>query len=222
MRFEILLCIGVVAGWGAQAQTEHQQETSEPATEKDLADCIQDREAFFALDFWTFDQDHELGHRAVARKPGCALFAADLIRDYHARLRETGQPVTFEYEQQEVTISANGEVSLLYWHEGQTRAFEGQTPRAIELFRLSLKSEEQNHGAWNEYALASIAFLENDLPELLQQRSEMAASEQKNHINLGVVDGLIACFGATYLEAYGSDDCNRRPGWDEAEPEPER
>lgn len=219
MRLGVFLCAIVLAGVGAQAQGAPEGGSENPSGSKAQAECIEDREAYFSLDFWTFDQDLERGHRAIARKPGCQLVAADLIRDYHARLREIGEPVTFEYNEQEVTISATGEVSLLYWHEGQTRAFEGQTSQAIELFELSLKPEVENHGAWNEYALASIAFLKNDLPELKTQRSAMAKSEPQNSINLGVVDSLIACFGATYREAYGSDECNRRPGWDAAESE---
>ncbi|MEL6666736.1 MAG: hypothetical protein AAFQ24_11395, partial [Pseudomonadota bacterium] len=138
--------------------------------------------------------------------------AADLIRDYHARLRETGQPVTYEYEEREITISVNGEVSLLYWHEGQIRAFQEQTEQAIELFALSLKPEHENRRNWNEYALASIAFLQQDFPELLRQRTKMVSGDRQQDINLGVVDGLIACFGKPYAEAYGSIECNRRPG----------
>ena len=217
MRFAVFLFAICLAGLDAQAQVVPGAEANDPSDAKAPAECIEDREAYFSLDFWTFDQDHERGHRAVARKPGCELDAADLIRDYHARLRAIGEPVTFVYEGREVTMSETGEVSLLYWHEGQTRAFEGQTSQAIELFRLSLKPEQENHGAWNEYALASIAFLKNDLPGLKRQRSAMADSQPETSINLGVVDSLIECFGATYQKAYGSDECNRRPGWDSTE-----
>ena len=218
MRLGLFFCAVLLAGFYAQAQIAPEVESVSPTRGETPANCIENREAYFSLDFWTFDQDPNKGHRGVASKPGCELAAADLIRDYHERLREVGEPVTFEYNEQEVTISSNGEVSLLYWHEGQARAFEGQTSQAIKLFQLSLKPEEENHGAWNEYALASIAFLKNDLAELKSQRSVMARAELQNTINLGVVDGLIACFGATYREAYGSDECNRRPGWDSAEP----
>lgn len=219
MRFKSGFCAALLVGLSAQAQVASERGSERPEGEKTAAECIEDRELFFSMDFWTFDQDPERGHRAIGRKPGCELVAADLIRDYHARLRAIGEPVTIEYDQQVVTISATGEVSLLYWHEGQIRAFEGQTEQAIELFTLSLKPEAENHGAWNEYALASIAFLENDLPELKRQRSAMARSEPPDSINLGVVDGLIECFGATYRKAYGANECNRRPGWDEDESE---
>ena len=207
MRLLSIALVSVFAGLIALAQSE---ET--PI----LPDCQYDREAMLAMDYWTFDQDPEQGVRSIAGRPGCELVAADLIRDYHALLRERGEPVTVEYEDREFTMSETGEMTILYWHEGQIRASEGQTKQAIQLFKLSLKPAERNFGAWNEYALASIAFLENDREELLFQRSLMAESEPADSINLGAVDGLIACFGQTYSEAYGSKACNRRPGWDTA------
>lgn len=219
MRLVLNLVLAVLIGLGVQAQSATNPDAEEANHPETSAECIEDREAYFSLDYWTFDQDVERGYRSVALTRGCELAAADLVRDYHALLREKGQPVTYVYDQREITLSTTGEVSILYWHEGQIRAFEGQTQRAIDLFKLSLKPEENNHRNWNEYALASIAFLQNDFPELLRQRTKMASGERPFDINLGVVDGLIACFGATYREAYGSDQCNRRPGWDAPEPE---
>lgn len=206
MRFGVYLCFAALIGLSAHAQVVAGPDTASEAK------CIEDREAYFALDFWTFDQDPERGHRAIGAIPGCELVAADLISDYHDRLRTIGQPVTIEYNQQAVTISKTGEVSVLYWHEGQIRAFAGQTEQAIELFELSLKSKSEARRTGDEYALASIAFLQNDFPELLRQRTKLASRERRNDINLGVLDGLIACFGEPYAKAYGSIECNRRPG----------
>ena len=178
--------------------------------EGDAPPCVQDREAFMAMDYWAFDQSPE-GVRSVSERAECELEAADLIRDYHEMLRQRGEPVTFEYEGSTITMGATGEVFILYWHEGQLRAFAGQTDRAADLFRKSLKPEDQNFQGWNQYALASIAFLEDDRVALTAQRNELAERVPADNINLGVVDGLIACFGKSYSDAYGSDACNRRP-----------
>lgn len=184
---------------------------SQAAAEEAIsAPCIEDRGAFMTMDYWTFDQSTE-GVRSVSERAECELEAADLIRDYHAMLRERGDPVTLDYDGNTITMAEAGEVSILYWHEGQLRAFAGQTDQAAMLFRKSLKPDEKNYQGWNQYALASIAFLEGDFNSLKAQRGELADRVPKDNINLGVVDGLIACFGKSYSEAYGSDDCNRRP-----------
>jgi len=39
----------------------------------------------------------------------------------------------------------------------------------------------------------------------------LAACLPADNLNLGVVDGLIACFNRSYKEAYGNKACNRRP-----------
>ena len=163
-----------------------------------------------AMDYWTFDQAPD-GSRAVLDKPGCELAGADLIRDYHAALRARGEPVTHAFEQGSVTFSETGEVPLLYWHEGQVRAMNGQAEQAAALFRKAIKPEDQNVMGWNEYARASIAFLVRDRAALEAERSNLAARVPADNLNLGVVDGLIACFGRSYKEAYGDTACDRRP-----------
>lgn len=177
--------------------------------------CVEDVEDLLSLDYWTFDQDPERGIRTIWTKPGCELAAADLYRIYHQRLRDKGEPVIVDIEQGTYTISQTGELTILYWHEGQIRAGVGQTDQAIDLFEKSLKPEDKNRHAWNEYARASIAFLEGDRDELLRQRAAMAERVEPDDINLGAVDSLIACFGKSYKEAYGSKSCNRRPGFED-------
>ncbi|KCZ95775.1 putative lipoprotein [Hyphomonas hirschiana VP5] len=90
---------------------------------------------------------------------------------------------------------------------------EGDTPTAVELFRLSLKPPEENNAGWNEYVRANIAFLEGDFERLLNEREALSAMARPGYgdINLGVVNGLIACFGRTYLDAYTTAECDRRP-----------
>lgn len=181
------------------------------AQSSDGQDCLVEEAEYLSLDFWTFDQDPVLGWRSLLSIPGCQLAAADLVANYHRALRDRGQPVIVDHPQGKHTLSEDGEIFLLYWHEGQLRAFEGQTQRAIELFRKSIKPDANDHFGWNEYALASIAFLESDIEELKRQRDLLAPKDGGTKINLGVVDGLIACFGQSYADAYGSRECNRRP-----------
>ena len=177
--------------------------------------CTVNRDRFFELDFQTFDQDPSQGWPSIARIEGCQLAAADLIAEYHSRLIEAESPVYIEVpEHGQVVFSQTGVVPLLYWHEGQLRAFQDdpeQTLRAIELFRLSTASPEKNGSGWNlnHYAFGSIAFLEGDLDELTKQYDQLAA-KNPNSLNLRVLEGLIACFGRTYKDAYGSAECNRR------------
>ena len=67
--------------------------------------CQFDRPALLALGVDAFDQDLKGGWRVIANKKGCEDEAAELIQQYR--------------EQQE------GSLSILYWHEGQLRAFVG-------------------------------------------------------------------------------------------------
>jgi len=189
---------------------------SSPPLQKYVADdgtaCVADRDALMHLDFWTFDQDPERGIRKVLDKQGCDLAAADLMADYHARLIEKGERVAYKFPDQEVVFSETGEVGMLYWHEGQVRAFAGQTDRAVELFRKSIAADLYDNAAKKHYALATIAFLQHDKDALLAERGALAGIAPENDLNLGVVDGLVACFGKSYDVAYGSPECDRRPG----------
>jgi len=195
---------------------------STPPPQEYLADdgtaCIADRDALMHLDFWTFDQDPERGVRKVLDKPGCDLAAADLMADYHAALIGKGERVAYKFPDQEVTFSETGEVGMLYWHEGQVRAFAGQTDRAIDLFRKSVSADIDNSAAKQHYALATIAFLEHEKDGLLVERKALAEIAPPDDLNLGVVDGLVACFGKSYKVAYGAPECDRRPGRTPAAP----
>lgn len=195
--------VGAIVVMGLGVGTAAGEEAASPP-------CVEDRSAFMAMDYWTFDQAPE-GVRSISDRPGCDAAAADLTRDYHAMLRERGEPVTHDYDGQTVTMSEDGEMSILYWHEGQLRAFAGNVGAAANLFRKSLKPEEENYQGWNQYALASIAFLEKDLEALQGYRGALAERVPDDNLNLGVVDGLIACFDRSYADAYSAADCNRRP-----------
>ena len=155
-----------------------------------------------ALDERAFDQDMNGGWRRVAGRSGCTSAAADLIAAY----REAHPDHT----------------TILYWHEGQLGADEGQTKAAIALFERSYDRGNiwNIDSGWNSYVDATIAFLRQDMDGLKAARQALAtlpppekqpgARPEAKAIktrswppNLGVVDGLIRCFSKPYRLAYG-------------------
>ncbi len=160
--------------------------------------CAFDAQKMMSLSLAEFDQDMNGGWRAIARVPSCRKAAADLIRRYRKK---------------------HGATPILYWHLGQLRAEVGQKDRAIRLFDLSRKPMEADPIGWNHYVDATIAFMRRDRPALLAARQRLAAIPKLEGFNpvspsgqpinmtwppnLNVVDGLIACFGRGYEEAYG-------------------
>ena len=169
--------------------------------------CAYDRQQMLALDLRAFDQDMDGGWRALSRREGCTLAAADLIRDYRhsRRLSDT----------------------ILYWHEGQLRASAGQTEPAIALFEQSRKNPDDGFG-WNSYVDATIAFLRRDRPALLAARDALARLPMpagfapvdtegrplqiRWPMNMDIVDAFVACFGRSYSEAYGGACRTLAPG----------
>lgn len=164
------------------------------------------------LDPWAFDQDREGGWRVVARREGCEPAGAALIETYlHFAPQLDAQSF-----------------SILRWHAGQMHASSGETEAAIAWFSAAKKPGDD---AWNLYADATIAFLEEDrdaaetaraaLAALAPGEAEQAARRQaiadNPHItfpdgfvtqpmNLNVVDKLLACWGQPYTQAYGTCD----------------
>ncbi|MGO4409479.1 MULTISPECIES: hypothetical protein [unclassified Brevundimonas] len=170
--------------------------------------CPHDRAALLALSPAAFDQDLEGGWRTLGEKPECAAAAADLLAAY--RKAHWGELTP-------------GELHINFWHEGQLRAGLGQTEAATRLMMAGVDPEPPNSG-FSDYALGTIAFLHQDRPGLLAARERLAetpkpvdfdrAAERFKAaygftltwpMNLDVLDGLIACFGRPYNEAYG--DC---------------
>lgn len=94
----------------------------------------------------------------------------------------------------------------------------GATEEAIRLFERARSVDGDPYG-WNLYVDATIAFLQNDKSALLNAREELTRlprppdfqpRDQAGNLlniswpmNLEVVNGLIACFGRGYEEAYG-------------------
>ena len=160
-------------------------------------------------DVQTFDQDPQKGWRSVADRLECRAHAAELLREYREMLQMR--------------------LDVLAWHEGQLRAELGQIDDAIRLFERARRPEVvlgQRQEIWNAYVDATIAFLKGDRASLLRARERLAvapvpvimqlqpdgslrASKPDAPPNLDVVDGLIACLGRPYFEAYGSQ-CRRQ------------
>ena len=144
-----------------------------------------------ALPFLKFDQDEAGGWRELADQ-GCKLEAALLIDAYLA----DAPPELSEMEK-----------GNLYFHAGQLFAMSGQNRLAVSHMLHSLNPQEPIDGdlAWNDYVLASVAFLSRNRQQLQNERNQLAAAKQTrgNKINLGVVEGLANCFDKPYDVAYG-------------------
>lgn len=181
--------------------------------------CVYDQDAMLRLDPNTFDQDDNAGFRQLGNHPECRTVAADIIALYIDRHKDE--------------LARRWQVPSFKWHEATMRALAGETKRAIPLMRQSIKPERgpdefvgwsEYARPWNEYVKATIAFLNHDRRGLKRARERLAKSpipagfanidtSQTGGVlppwpqNLDVVDGLIACFGRPYEEAYGSAEC---------------
>lgn len=169
----------------------------------DSKTCRQIDDAMLGMAFQDFDQG-DLGWRSL-EAPGCEAVAADGIKRYR--------------EQNGGALEDN---SGLIWHEAQLRASAGQTDEALELM---VRKRETDLSSIRPYTDPSIAFLRQDKAALLAAREALVAMPEPDEyrqaadryaktypdlpplswpLNLDVVDGLIACFGRPYVEAY---DC---------------
>lgn len=143
------------------------------------------------LGFDAFDQDAVAGWRTLSMKPGCEEAAANLVRAYR--------------------MNSESYLPLLYWHEAQLRAELGHNAAAVTLMKKSRGPADRDRFGWNAYVDATIAFLQNDRRSLTEARNRLAVLPKPNIAdpkrswppNLGVVEGLIHCFGETYKIAYG-------------------
>ncbi|MBV6850744.1 hypothetical protein [Xanthomonas euvesicatoria] len=195
----MLLIVVAQPGWAEPAQP---------------AGCSYDHAALLALDEDAFDQYMQGGWRTIADRPGCAVAAADLLRDYRQAHAITG--------------------GIVLWHEGQMRAEAGQTAQAIALFEKSYKPAAEDLAGWKPYVDATIAFLKRDRAGLGAARAQLAsvpypqgkdmpplqdgymvfpAEKGRPEVklrwppNLDVVDGLIKCYDEPYSVAYDAQRC---------------
>ena len=167
-------------------------------------DCSYDLDAMLALDRQAFDQNKSGGWRPLAQKKGCEIATAELIREWRHHKRD--------------------HEGILYWHEGQMRAFGGDTQQAIALFELTYNPPELDGDfGWNYYVSGTIAFLARDRDRLkLAIEGLSAIPEPSNNTftrpdgtvirlswppNLDVLEALERCWERSYSEAYGTEEC---------------
>lgn len=138
------------------------------------------------LSYEKFDQTDGEGFRVLAAK-GCEKEAADLIIEY---IRATG-------------ASENS----LRWHIAQLRASHGDAAEAVKYAKTVLNDKEdfdKNPLRWNDYVLATIAFLEQDKKKLIHHRDKVAKAKQAhfgNELNLKLLDSLVRHFNKSYKYA---------------------
>lgn len=180
--------------------------SNETTGEKKTEVCLTPGTDYLALDFMAFDQTMDAGWREVANREGCAVAAANLIKEYRTTKSDLSE----------------GMLSTMRWHEGQMRAEAEQSEQAVTLFKTTYKDAENDSFGWNYYVAATIAFLEQDREALIEARERLAALPKPSDINmtdadgnpvqidwppnLKVVDNFLRCFGKDYAAAYG--ECN--------------
>ncbi|WP_313912571.1 hypothetical protein [Tahibacter sp.] len=136
-----------------------------------------------------FDQTEGQGFRALARA-GCYREAGDLIEAWMKR--------------------RDAVPSNVHWHLAQMRAHHDDRPAAIAAARRSLQPAEAPDAAfkWNDYALATIAFLERDRTAFDRHRNALATAASQhagNALNLKLIDLLGRHFDLNYLQAQRAD-----------------
>jgi len=160
------------------------------AAHASAADCAESFQAHLESDlklsYQEFDQTMKAGFRALAEQ-GCTSEAADLIEAYVQATGATQKSLT--------------------WHIAQLRATAGDYPRAILRAQQSLavlEDFDRQPLRWNDYVLATIAFLQRDKPGLLKHRAQVEAAKELhfgNALNLKLLDALVRHFDRDYQYA---------------------
>ena len=202
--------LSLVIGPSVSAQSAPIPSTSAGSsqdTDKSAPDCSYDLDAMLALDRNAFDQDIPSGGWRGLSNAGCYEEAAELIRAWRHEKRD--------------------HASILYWHEGQMRAFAGQTDQAIALFELTRSSiDDDADFGWNHYVDGTIAFLRGDREGLDRTMARLAMMPEPSDNSFTRADGTVirmswppnmnvlksfdACWGRPYKDAYGHD-CTQSP-----------
>jgi hypothetical protein len=172
--------------WFVSAAAVHAGEST-PVEPKTCEALYQARlKTDLSLSYEAFDQTEGQGFRALAAV-GCNKEGADLIEAY---------------------MKANqSKQSSLLWHVAQLRASAGQTVEAIAAAKGSLDPKEdlaKDPFRWNDYVLATIAFLERDRAALQRHRDRVAAGRDAymgNALNLKLLDALVKYFDTSYAYA---------------------
>lgn len=139
------------------------------------------------LPYADFDQTKGKGFRILG-DAGCNEQAAQLIDAYIAK--------------------NHPEQSSPTWHAAQMHAMAGDYPVAIRDAKAVLLDKEdfsKDPLRWNDYVLATIAFLQHDKATLIEHRNKVAEGAEAfwgNKTNLRFLDGLVAHFDQPYAYAY--------------------
>lgn len=177
---------------------------SAPLAAASGTECAVDTERMLQLSPDAFDQDMFGGWRQLASRPGCETAAVDLIKAFIARNWARIGP---------------DRLPLLYWHAGQLEAMAGNYQQAVPLLMAGVDPGKRRvEMGFHEYALGTIAFLDGDIAGLKAARQRLASTPEAPWyaaefkagkvtswpFNLGVLDGLIRCFGSPYRVAYAN------------------
>lgn len=177
------------------------------------SECSYDESTMLSLNEKSFDQT-PLGWRSIAKDNGnCYSAAANLISKYREKKK------TASY--------------LLYFHEGQLRAFLGENQAAIPLFEKAARPSGSDK-FWNLYVSGTIAFISRDRPALKSILDSFHSAQVKNGVrtsfetfktpdgntitvavplNVDVLEALDRCFDRPYREAY-SAQCRKKQNSD--------
>jgi hypothetical protein len=138
------------------------------------------------LSYEAFDQTMDSGFRPLA-VAGCPREAASLILAY---------------------IEHNGaDQRSLKWHAAQLLATADEREEAVRWARAALAEHEDFDARplrWNDYVLATIAFLERDAELLRHHREQVALGADAhpgNRMNLRLLDALIRHADGNYAYA---------------------
>jgi hypothetical protein len=143
--------------------------------------------AALSAPFEKFDQDGNVGGRVLGDR-GCYVEAAQLI-EYYA-------------------LDYDSKYRALKWHLAQMHASAGNAPKALEAAQLSLspvQAEMHPDFDWNDYVLATMAFLRRDRASFDKYRAALKEVSPRNPLNAAneaIVDGLGHCFEKPYRVAY--------------------
>ncbi|HEX6927667.1 MAG TPA: hypothetical protein VF267_00340 [Gammaproteobacteria bacterium] len=147
------------------------------------------RKNLLVQDWETFDQSPQGFRALVDDKLHCQRAAGEIIAAYLDVHPELSVKQRYVSE----------------FHAGQMFAGADDTRRALRHFYRGFNPDEDPHGSgkWNAYVRATIAFLEKDRPTL---EASLAVLEQHqdnrmNAINIRLVKGFVAEFGASYAAA---------------------
>ncbi|HRQ64042.1 MAG TPA: hypothetical protein PKZ76_04125 [Xanthomonadaceae bacterium] len=138
------------------------------------------------LSYEAFDQTMDAGFRPLA-SAGCHREAATLIQAY---------------------IEHNGaEQRSLKWHVAQLLAMADERTEAVRWARAALVEREDFDARplrWNDYVLATVAFLERDAERLHHHRDQVALGADAhpgNRMNLRLLDNLVRHLDQGYAYA---------------------